>query len=343
MTDFPIANMLRRGLPLVSVFGAEQPDQHNLRDKLSECAFFDVTTASQLYWQGSQNEYSLEDDFGPLRPPYPDMWLEWTVPKRVQIEGKWGERPALVYWAAHVASQPASAAHVTAESLRGHFEALARHNPEQVGFMPSEQDYADMTAAFSRSGYEAVRVTCTLLLCGPDGLIAPEPNAPQQPGIGVVPLTRQIDLDPATGRFIPKTALNFWPPTLTVEQQTNVTGLCDLNVVWIALQLINCRNVSTALRGSVFHRSGSEKRRGEPVVKYHTIVLPGMATTGGRGGRKSRRVDPLAMHKVRGHFKTFTAERPLLGRHVGTYWWGWQVRGSKDHGVVVSDYKVAAK
>jgi hypothetical protein len=25
---------------------------------------------------------------------------------------------------------------------------------------------------------------------------------------------------------------------------------------------------------------------------------------------------------VDGHFKTFTAEAPLFGKHVGTYWWG---------------------
>jgi len=27
---------------------------------------------------------------------------------------------------------------------------------------------------------------------------------------------------------------------------------------------------------------------------------------------------------------------------VGTYWWGWQVRGSKAAGEVVSDYEIGA-
>ncbi len=40
------------------------------------------------------------------------------------------------------------------------------------------------------------------------------------------------------------------------------------------------------------------------------------------------------------HFKHYNAERPLMGKHVGTYWWGWQVRGEAEHGMVVADYEV---
>lgn len=30
----------------------------------------------------------------------------------------------------------------------------------------------------------------------------------------------------------------------------------------------------------------------------------------------------------------------LMGRHVGTYWWGWQIRGNAEKGMVVSDYSL---
>jgi hypothetical protein len=48
------------------------------------------------------------------------------------------------------------------------------------------------------------------------------------------------------------------------------------------------------------------------------------------------------LHRVRGHFKTFTAERPLMGKHVGTCWWGWQLRGdpNPNRGIVTSDYQI---
>ena len=71
-------------------------------------------------------------------------------------------------------------------------------------------------------------------------------------------------------------------------------------------------------------------------IRYNTIILPGGGTeSDGKGGHRA-----TALHRVRGHFKTFTKDRPLLGKHVGTYWWGWQVRGSAKHGTVVSDYEL---
>jgi len=110
--------------------------------------------------------------------------------------------------------------------------------------------------------------------------------------------------------------------------------------VLTALSLINCRNVTTAETGKIgLARSGREKRRGVPakLIRYNTIILPGGGSqSDGRGGHRA-----AALHRVRGHFKTFTASRPLMGRHVGTYWWGWQVRGSAKNGVVVSDYQLA--
>ena len=49
---------------------------------------------------------------------------------------------------------------------------------------------------------------------------------------------------------------------------------------------------------------------------------------------------PVAEAVLRGHFKTFTEDAPLFGKVVGTFWWGWQVRGTAKNGVIVSDYKI---
>jgi hypothetical protein len=108
----------------------------------------------------------------------------------------------------------------------------------------------------------------------------------------------------------------------------------------MALSLINCRNVGTEDRGRIqIARSGAQKRRREPVksTRYRTIKLPGGGTHYDSATGTHR---PTALHRVRGHFKTFTAERPLLGRHVGTFWWGWSVRGDAEYGEVVSDYQL---
>jgi hypothetical protein len=49
-------------------------------------------------------------------------------------------------------------------------------------------------------------------------------------------------------------------------------------------------------------------------------------------------LDAERQYLARGHFKTYTPDAPLLGRHVGTYWWEPQVRGRKELGSVVKDY-----
>lgn len=115
-----------------------------------------------------------------------------------------------------------------------------------------------------------------------------------------------------------------------------------IHTVLTSIGLINCKNVRSRETGSIsLGRTGTEKRRKIPArkIKYHTIMLPGGGSqSDGRGGHRAS-----AIHRVRGHFKTFTAEKPLLGQHVGTYWWGWQVRGKAENGIVVSDYKVGVK
>jgi len=107
-----------------------------------------------------------------------------------------------------------------------------------------------------------------------------------------------------------------------------------------ALGLINCRNVTVWDGGRIRQgRSGSEKRRGIPAteLRYSTIILPGGGSERvGTGPSSHHRAS--AVHRVRGHFKTYTADAPLMGRHVGTYWWGWNIRGSIESGVVESDY-----
>jgi len=109
-----------------------------------------------------------------------------------------------------------------------------------------------------------------------------------------------------------------------------------LPAMW-AIGLTNCQNIKTTEIKPKPVVTKKQRRPRLPEVSYHTIIVPGRDT--GDGTSINRDVMPL--HHVRGHFKTFTAERPLLGQHVGTYWWGWQVRGNADKGVVVSDYKLA--
>jgi len=45
----------------------------------------------KLYWQSTQNMWSFTEDFGPLRPPFPTMWIEYQLPPRCYVDG-WHNR-----------------------------------------------------------------------------------------------------------------------------------------------------------------------------------------------------------------------------------------------------------
>ncbi len=305
MTNFLIADMIRQEGGHITAPAALPPGFDDADSFVEFCgaaleaaAFFDVSVASELFWNGRQDYYELDKDFGPLRPPYPVMWMEWDVPDRVLIEGQWvdGQRS---HWAALV---------TTTEEVNAEVEVMVR-------------------LFFTRS----------------DGRI-PALDGRLVRGVEMLPILKRMRIDAVTGRYVYDSGADLIPNSATDDPQTlhDMKLLSDAHVVvvWMALQLINCRNVTTRQQGSVFTRSGTEKRQGVPVTRYHTIVLPGTEINGDRHKGKGRsKQDVLAMHKVRGHFKRYTAEAPLMGKHVGTYWWGWQVRGKPEHGTVIADYK----
>jgi|KBSSwiStaDraftv2_1062776.scaffolds.fasta_scaffold14624_3 hypothetical protein len=112
-------------------------------------------------------------------------------------------------------------------------------------------------------------------------------------------------------------------------------GLSLLKPAALAVGLMNCKNVHTELRstGNIHDR---KKRKQSPKLDYHVIVLPSPGGGGeGAGGHRDVR-----QHKVRGHFRTYTADKPLLGRAVGTYWWPWHLRGDAERGRIIADYKL---
>ena len=126
-----------------------------------------------------------------------------------------------------------------------------------------------------------------------------------------------------------------------LEEKTS--ALTDLG--WDALSAIgwlNCKNVTTEEND----RSMNVKKRRRPnrdraaILNFHTINLPGRANSGEK--IDDSKSGSTALHMARGHFKTFTEDAPLMGKHVGTYWWGWQVRGNPKNGVIVTDYKLTA-
>lgn len=89
------------------------------------------------------------------------------------------------------------------------------------------------------------------------------------------------------------------------------------------LQLLNCKNIE--VRTKTYERKG--KIGVKPELDYRDIYIK----LPGKGIRYKDKVITEIPWKEqekygmvgqrRGHFKTYTEERPLLGKHAGTWWW----------------------
>lgn len=120
-------------------------------------------------------------------------------------------------------------------------------------------------------------------------------------------------------------------PYVATDQRT-AFGVEVMNRVFFCLALMNCRNVSLLERG--LRKATGGAATGDA---FHEVVIDG--NTRGPAGAGGEAGDGTARrHLARGHFKTFTEDAPLLGKHVGTYWWGWQVRGQEGSGFIEKTY-----
>ncbi|WP_216917159.1 hypothetical protein [Nocardia noduli] len=110
-----------------------------------------------------------------------------------------------------------------------------------------------------------------------------------------------------------------------------------------AIGFMNCRNIEVNEHLPAERRR--RPKRGGPkipdLLSHHVISLPRSSRPRNLNEAREAAGDAIPLHLVRGHFKTYTAEAPLLGRHVGTYWWHPTVRGLQENGRVAATYRVS--
>ncbi len=108
----------------------------------------------------------------------------------------------------------------------------------------------------------------------------------------------------------------------------------------LTISFMHCKNVRIeTVEPSLKLSRKYEKRHGRPLVRYQTLDVEPMKQILDRHGATSVGLRQ-ALHICRGHFKVFTQDAPLFGRHTGTYWWAPQVRGDSTLGVTINDYRI---
>lgn len=119
----------------------------------------------------------------------------------------------------------------------------------------------------------------------------------------------------------------------------------DMQTLRNFLLLINCKNIKGVAVKAPQRLNKSRIRKGKvPIFTYKVlnVIIPKRASTSTStstsGGESTG--GTVRLHFCRGHFKMFTKEKPLFGRHHGLYWWQPHVRGDRKSGVVMKDYNL---
>jgi len=121
----------------------------------------------------------------------------------------------------------------------------------------------------------------------------------------------------------------------------------DISTLAKFLRLLNCRN-------SVFEevtpknkplKNRHEKRK--PGTFFYQYKLLRLNLGKGRGGVVSlpevKRLWQNPLHSCRGHFKTYTQERRLFGKLVGTFWFPPHLRGNVAEGIIDKEYVMSTR
>lgn len=112
---------------------------------------------------------------------------------------------------------------------------------------------------------------------------------------------------------------------------------------FFANSLMHCRNVELNTETPDFKLSRAFQRRsGKPLTKFYTLSIgPIGSKTEARSASKGIKI-PKSLHICRGHFSTYTEDKPLFGKYAGQFWIPAHVRGSEKVGRVFKDYSVEA-
>lgn len=112
----------------------------------------------------------------------------------------------------------------------------------------------------------------------------------------------------------------------------------DISTLSTFLNILTCKNIGTetVLAPDKLNRKRIKQGK-QPLFSYHTLVIK---PVGKRQESIPRHLWENRVHLQRGHFKTYTDEKPLFGHITGRFWWQPHVRGRNKDGVVMKDYEV---
>jgi len=115
----------------------------------------------------------------------------------------------------------------------------------------------------------------------------------------------------------------------------------EASVFHVFLALLSCKNIVEETIYPPNKLNKSRIRKGKlPIYDYKVLNIQVPSVKYKSNFTDSEALERLhRVHLCRGHFKEFSKESPLFGKHIGRYWWQPIVRGKGD-GMINKDYQI---
>lgn len=297
--------------------------EHILANDLPTAEVFLIDNVARYYYEERCQTWDMTKDFPNLVPPFDRLWLEYRhVPKVLETEDG-TEATAGRY------VMRDNDANVGSTGI-----LLVNHDFEK--FPELRQDADEGKLIFSR---DLITPEIRWTVCAQLFVEKPGPQAKTQALITTVYFG--LRHDGSVAWFTPtRFVRELFDETV---QKRNVGGVLMMIPAFLAVSFMHCRNVvSTDVRPArVMQSLFTAKSGGKPMVDYKTLKIEPMKKVLRHEGRSESTGIVHALHICRGHFKDFREGKGLGRGHAhGLYWWGDQVRGSAERGVVEKTYDV---
>lgn len=345
----------------VTLPGAEVDREYNLYlDSIFlNAEVFVSTNVTEYYYAGTDQEFwHFDKHFPNLAPVFDSFWIETKAPTHIKsaVHGMqgWNDEASEYYqrpprWGAWFINS-------SSESVRAHYkesdEVFKKYGITLDSvwlytitmFMEPEGEPVQPMWTFAmlinRDTGQALKNPVPLPACDPH-IFMSEPMGRIKQKIQELIATygnRVLSLPGDNGKIVNVTVRNLY--------EMEMIGL--LKPLMLALSFMHCRNVA---RVPVVPAPKQNKKRMArnlpPFNKFYTLEIAPMQRIIQQAvdeyrGRKGYTGIEMALHRVIGHFKTYTPEKPLMGHAVGTWFWSGMTRGSKKRGTIHKDYEVKA-
>lgn len=134
----------------------------------------------------------------------------------------------------------------------------------------------------------------------------------------------------------------YAPYLLELERQEALDHMfTPLHIITLSNMFANARGITVVdnVPPDKLNKA-TVKRHGVPLVRYYSLEIDPLRKRLEQEGQIATSGLKKALHLCRGHFATYTADKPLFGHYVGTVWVPAHMRGSVKHGAVIKDYRI---